>query len=365
MAAMRASSGDARLPRRSGRLALVGTVAAVSALLLLYFGDLGGAGPADDAAAVEPLDVLFALAFVAYAGVGALIVPRHPGHPVGWLFLAQGLLGSVAELGGRFLTRGWRRVGILAAVVGVAWALAAGLEPGPLRSVETVENPLGVEPAGDVLAAVAGAGPLAFVVLVLAAGASLLVRYGRARSQERQQLKWLAVAVAVAIALLLGVVALTLAVDTDTGIWDDVTGGMIFLAVVGFPVATGLAILRRGLYEVDVVVNRALVYGALTATLGGAYLATVLLVGLALADTDVAVALATLAVAALFGPARARIQAAVDRRFYRRRYDAARTLDRFSGRLRDQVELDAVAADLRDVVRESLQPSTVSLWLRR
>ena len=150
----------------------------------------------------------------------------------------------------------------------------------------------------------------------------------------------------------------------ETAAVSAVTSALEVVPVIGIPLATGIAILRHRLYDIDLVIRRTLVYGALTATLGATYFGLVLLVSLAVGESGLAVAVSTLAVAALFRPARARIQAAVDRRFFRRRYDAALTLEAFGARLRDELDLEALGADLRQVVRDTVQPTHVSLWLR-
>jgi hypothetical protein len=196
----------------------------------------------------------------------------------------------------------------------------------------------------------------------------VVVRFRRAGGVERQQLKWFAY---VASLLVLGLTAATsTAFTADSSTWSQVVGPAgwftaLAMVAIGIPVATGVAVLRHRLYDIDVVINRTLVYGALTATLGGAYLASVLLLQFVLSpSSDLAIAGSTLAVAALFRPLRSRIQALVDRRFYRRRYDAARTVEAFGIQARDEVSLEALSEELRAVVAHTMQPAHVSLWLR-
>ena len=351
------------------------------------------------------------LLFLAFGTAGALIASRQPRNPIGWMFCVVGLSGPlgiaadgyavyalrtrpgslpggelaawlVGWLGGpsiialfafvfllfprgTLVSTRWRPV-VWLNLAGVVLAFLWTFAPGEIEGLSTnVENPFGVERAKTALEV---AGLVGFGLMVAATGggfASLVVRFRRARGEERQQLKWFAFAAALFLgAFLAGPVIWNVPALEPTPLWP-----IVFLVCVGtLPIATGIAILKYRLYDIDVVINRTLVYGSLTALLAGTYLGLVLLLQLALEPVtegnELAVAVSTLAVAALFRPARRRIQEAVDRRFYRRKYDAERTLAAFSARLRDEVELEALAADLRAVVSETVQPAHVSLWLR-
>ncbi|HSH82912.1 MAG TPA: hypothetical protein VLA19_30640, partial [Herpetosiphonaceae bacterium] len=263
---------------------------------------------------------------------------------------------------GRLPSQRWRAVAWLTSVAIVAIMLGNALAPDALASLEDVApvaNPL----AFDSPALLETVLLVSFVVLLgsmLASVTSLILRFRRARGAERQQLKWFAYA------------AVLLAISIVAGI----PGGerlqivLYSFAIPCFPVAVGMAILRHRLYDIDVLVNRALVYGALSALLAGVYFgAVVLLQGLAREltgqeESPLVVVVSTLAIAALFQPLRRRLQEIIDRRFYRRKYDAARTLQAFGTRLRDEVDLQMLTSDLLGVVEETLQPAHLSLWLR-
>ncbi len=258
---------------------------------------------------------------------------------------------------GRLVSRRWRPV-VWCAVAGIAGvALAGATTPGPLEDFPAVVNPWGVE--GPVASAMRGLAFLLILIAVVGSPLSLVVRFRRAGPEQRQQIKWLALAGTFATA------TLVVAVPAYDVLTADVADAAIMLGVLSLPVATGIAILRYRLYEVDVVIHRTLVYGVLTALLAGSYLAMALLLQIVLSPgSDLAIAGSTLAVAALSRPLRQRVQAVVDRRFYRRRYDSRRALESFSVRLRDEVDLDMLELELRAAVRDTLQPAHVSVWMR-
>jgi hypothetical protein len=346
------------------------------------------------------------LAAVSGTTVGAVLASRRPRHPVGWLLLLLGLslaLGGVAPAYAAYgllarpgalpaapavarswpitvvtaqtalgfvllLTptgslpsprwRWWARVTAAAAVILLVGLAVAG---GPLDpQYQLLGGPFDLRGQGGLLLVVNQLA-LAFTTLAVVVGAgSLVVRFGRASGVERQQLRW--VAWAAALAVVGAVVALGgLAVGATALVTWTISACFAVL-----PVALGAAILRYRLYDLDRIISRTLAYGLLTVLLAGGYAVVVLGLGQLLGrDSSLVVAAATLAVAGLFQPARRRVQAAVDRRFNRRRHDAAQTIEGFAVRLRDQVDLDALHTELLAVVDQTMQPTQASLWLRQ
>ncbi len=383
---------------------------ALVAVALLVPG-LGEGTPADDFGLSGAGGVAFAIAGLAFGVTGSLIIARLPGNRVGWIFCAMGVLIGLGNLvyqyadyslyvspgwlpgdegaavlqnigltpcfgllglvlllfpEKRLLSGRWRIGAVLALAGSVLVATGYALRPGPLdEPFEGVLNPFGLG-STETMDAVSGLGWMLMTLSIALGAASLVRRMRQATGAERAQLKWIGLA-----GVVIGSVFVANFLTYGMGIEGPETIRLVAvgLAFAGIPVAAGIAILRYRLYDIDVVINRTLVYGALTATLAGLYLGTVLLFQLALSgvtsESDLAIAASTLAVVAAFRPLRSRIQEGVDRRFYRSRYDARQILEGFSGRLRDQVELAALDAELRGgVVAETMQPAHVSLWLR-
>jgi hypothetical protein len=262
---------------------------------------------------------------------------------------------------GRLPSARWRWFARFTAIVLLPAAILAALSPGLILS-STLNNPLGIEGLPNASKAIE-----AFMYALVAVGASsMLARLRHAGRIERQQIKWFAYATAVAIS---GVILKNTVFPAVGVTWVWWVGLVLTtVGVVSSPVAMGIAILRYRLYEIDIIINRTLVYGSLTATLVALYFVGIvvlqsLFVVLIGEKSTLAVVASTLMIAALFTPLRRRIQSFIDRRFYRRKYDAAKTLEAFSAQLRNETDLEALSDDLVGVVRETMQPAHVSLWL--
>ena len=396
--------------------AFAATLATAAAALAAHL--LSPRGPDAGAAVV--------LAWLAYAVVGVVISTRRPGDRIGALLLVMGLTSTLLALTDQ-LTGGLEgdvaSTSLIGHVPAAAWAVplllnlwvvtftllavlllvfptGRSLSPRwrPIVWIAFAMIPVGLVTAGTsrtvaraydlfpLLPAVFGAhvgealreagqgifGVFQLVLLVVSA-VSLVVRYRRATGAERAQLKWLAYAALLFAIVFVGTAVLFFsplrALDPNAMIPPAMFGGIPFiLALTAIPAAVGIAVLRYRLYDIDLVINRTLVYGAVSATLLITYFGFVLLLQTVLrpfaSGSELAVAGSTLVVVAMFQPLRARIQRLVDRRFYRSRYDAARTLGAFSARLRDEVDLDSVRADLLGVIGETLRPAHASVWLR-
>jgi len=345
---------------------------------------------------------------LAFSTVGALVASRRPGHAIGWLFCSGALAWILGELAleyavyalitapgalpaGAWATwfgewargTGWflivsfllllfpngrlpspRCRPVLWGAVGFVALFTLGSWLSPLSNdlrLAFVRNPLGLALGLGVL--LTEVVYLTFPLLILASGAAAISRFRASRGDERQQLKWFAYAVGVMVVLFVSWFSLALAgiVTPDSLLWT--------VPLLGLPVAVGIAILRHRLYDIDAVINKTLVYGALSASLVLVYFGAVVVLQRALAfltgeGSQLAVVASTLAIAALFNPVRKSVQVFVDRRFYRQKYDARKTLAAFSATLRDETDLDRLEPELLTVVHETLRPEHASLWLR-
>ena len=348
------------------------------------------------------------LGTLSYAPIGALIAARRPANPVGWLLCLWGVALSVGHFGAQYaiytllaqpdsLPAGealaWIASWILPVIIGIqvfafllfptgrlpserwkwlVWLTVALVIAGVITSAFSfganvglgpIPNPLGIGGFSTFYDVVMWMLPVVYFAVAF----SLFVRLRRASGVERQQIKWFAYAVAATIS---GIVFAYMIPDTvDTPLWFDRAGFALNIAVTpAIPVSMGIAILRYRLYDIDLLINRTLVYVSLTAILVLVYVGGVISLQYAFRTltgqgSQLAIVASTLAIAALFSPLRRRVQAFVDHRFYRRKYDAAKTLEAFNSRLREETELDTLSGDVVGVVREAMQPAHASLWL--
>jgi hypothetical protein len=344
---------------------------------------------------------------VSCSTVGALIASRRPENPTGWIFCALGLAAGVRHFGaeyaiyallaepgslpfgevlawitswirvpyfslfvyvalvfpdGRLPPGRWRWVAWLTAIVVAVGTILVAFSHGATRGLGSIHNPFEIEGVPGVATLV----ELLIFALGIVAGASLFARLRHATWVERQQIKWFAYSITVTAS---GAI-LTYSVGEALGVGWVRAMGFVFVIVglVGISTSVGIAILRYRLFEIDHIINRTLVYGSLTATLvalyfGGIVLLQRIFVVLTGEKSTLAVVASTLLIAALFNPLRRRIQSFIDRRFYRKKYDARKTLQAFSIQLRNETDLDALSDDLVGVVRDTMQPEHVSLWL--
>jgi len=299
-----------------------------------------------------------------------------------WLWVpAVGLMGIYLILlfpDGRLPSKRWRPLVWFSGALIVLESAAIFLTPGPL-DLEQVQNPFGLEGHPWVTSVALVLLPLLALCMV-ASAVSLVMRYRRSGGEVRQQIKWIAFAGSFMGLLYFGTMSVGSALwllsgpetPADLGSrswWGVLLENVMVLSFAGVPVAIGFAVLRYRLYDIDLIINRALVYVSLTVLLAAVYAGGVVglqavLRGLTGQEATLAVVASTLAIAAMFNPLRHRVQGFVDRRFYRRKYDAAKTLAAFSARLRDETDLDALGHDLVGVARETMQPEHASLWLR-
>jgi hypothetical protein len=352
------------------------------------------AGAADHA-----VRVVFSVALLAFPTVGVVLLKRFPENAIGWIFSIGGVAWSVqlfsdayvegyvleGHASGRFpelmvwilawtspISYGmtatfllllfptghlqsprWRPVGRLAAASVALLVLATALGRNELDDFPTLVTPYGFGGrAAEVLDALRGIGWLLLLVSVLLAAASVVARFRLSTGVERQQLKWMALA---------GV--LLLGSGLAWGVSEELASPLSALAIAALPTALGIAILRHRLYDIDVIINRTLVYTVMTALLGATYGAIAIGGSTLFGESSVTVAGATLAVAGLFRPLRGRVQDFIDRRFYRRKYDAAQTIAEFNARIREDRDLESLLHELATVAGWSMQPSFVSVWL--
>jgi hypothetical protein len=295
-----------------------------------------------------------------------------------WMWVpAMGLLGTYVLLlfpDGRLPSRRWRPLAWLSGAVILLLSVSVMLAPGRLGNLAGVRKPFGIEGAEWMTAGAYVLLPL-LPLCMLASALSLVMRYRRSRGEERQQIKWMAFAASVVVVLYVIAMIVSFVFPEESWTtagsvwWLNLLTYVVLASFTLVPIAVGIAVLKYRLYEIDLLINRALVYGSLTVMLALVYVGGV--VGLQAAfraltgqESTLAVVASTLTIAALFGPLRRRVQALVDRRFYRKKYDAAKTLAAFNARLRDETDLEALSKDLVGVARGTVQPEHVSLWLR-